>query len=68
MFVHLNKQRFTLMFGEKRLVFFVDFEVVINDDALPLMIAAEPDSIGFIVNNSFFVFEQSGDKPLCFIT
>ena len=56
------------MFGEKRLVFFVDFEVVINDDALPLMIAAEPDSIGFIVNNSFFVFEQSGDKPLCFIT
>ena len=56
------------MFGEERFVFSVDSDVVVNDDAFPLMVTAKPNSKGFILKSPFFILEQSGDKPLCFIT
>ena len=58
----------TLVVGERRLLVGLDLEIIINHDALPLIVLTKPYTKGTIFEHSIFILEKSSDEPFAFIT
>ena len=56
------------MLGVEKLIMFINFEFVVKDKALPLVVLAEPDSEQLILQHSILVLKQSGHKPFTLFT